>query len=670
MIKAYKDKKIVIIIIFLIILANIGSLFALLSPTIIGEQKSNEFPYIDHGCQFSKNEIEQKINNFNNLYNSHISYGFYEVPTSSWFCQDRPVVSNGNSRIIENNSDFNVAIGVGVFIDIDNFERIGYFLLIYIFTLLAISKLKILKVDRIRDLNINISSLFKLSIFYGLISFLIFSSLISSLSNFLIPILFGNLLFLIISRFFDLNDIVKSLIAVGIFPLFFFVSNANFFWLTILLAVEVKNQYKIKLSKFYYLFVAFLFINYFGNFGGYSFQKTQNLFEWILFTDKRHKGALANYQNGYQSLLIIIDLLIITFVLYVFIKTFLHKSGLLSDLYNSIILGFGLWVAFFMFSQINNTYNFLVIKALGLHSEIDSIFTPHPDGLNWRGITPSHELTGFWFFIVISLSCYQYLQNRKRIYLLPISASLTALALNSQRTALIFYVVMLIYLILKFFNNRKIELFSILFLTVIIFTTVPYGIDRLVERLDSISYETTNIDYYKIKVEEAENRYKQYNIEFLEKPNYSFSSVESLEDFYSLEFNTNNSALINSFTFTAKTFGRELQWIKFLYFNDLNSDEYIIGKGIGQSYEMLDLLIEKPHSLYLSSFYQFGFLGILYIVFFGLFLLTKLLFSRFEFMSFLLSFFLINGIKSEFIFTHNQIVIFIIFLMMTTSKKP
>ena len=204
---------------------------------------------------------------------------------------------------------------------------------------------------------------------------------------------------------------------------------------------------------------------------------------------------------------------------------------------------------------------------------------------------------------------------------------------------------MLIYLICKFNINRKIELFSILFLTVIIFTSVPYGIDRLVDRLDSISYETTNIDYYKIKVEEAQERYKQYNIEFLDKPDYSFSSLESLEDFYILEFNTNNSALINSFTFTAKTFGRELQWIKFLYFNDLNSAEYTIGKGIGQSYEMLDLLIEKPHSLYFSSFYQFGFLGIIYIMFFGLFLLTKLLYSRFEFIYFLMPFFLINGIK-------------------------
>tara|TARA_X000001036_G_scaffold422832_1_gene446162 strand:- start:4223 stop:6235 length:2013 start_codon:yes stop_codon:yes gene_type:complete len=670
MIKASRDKKLISIIILLVVFVNSGSIFSLFSPTEILDQKIDEFPYIDHGCQSSKYEVQKKVNNLNNLFDSKITYSFYEIPTASWFCQDRPVVSNGNSLIIENKSEINVSIGVGVFKPIDNFEKLGYFLLIYIFILLINSKFKIIKIEKARNFYVKIPSLLYLTIFFGVLSFVMYNSFKSSLINFLIPLVFGNLLFLIVSRFFNIKDNIKGLITMGIFPLFFFVTNANFFWLTVLLAIEVKNKWKIKLSKFYYMFVVFLLINFFGNFEKYNFSKTENLFEWILFTDKRHKGGLANYQNGYQSLLIVIDLLILSFVFYVFIKVFLHKGGLLADLYNSIILGFGLWLSFFMFSQISTTYNFLVIKALGLHGEIDSLFTPHPDGLNWRGITPSHELTGFWIFLIISLSCYQYLQNREKIYLLPITASLIALALNSQRTALIFYVVMLIYLILKFNNNRKIELFSILFLTVIIFTTVPYGIDRLVDRLDSISYETTNIDYYKVKVEEAEDRYKQYNIEFLEKPNYSFSNLESLEDFYSLEFNTNNSALINSFTFTAKTFGRELQWIKFLYFNDLDSAEYIIGKGIGQSYEVLDLLIEKPHSLYLSSFYQFGFLGILYIVFFGLFLLTKLVFSRFEFISFLMPFFLINGIKNEFIFTHNQIVIFIIFLMMTTSKKP
>ncbi len=670
MVKASIDKKLISIIILLLVFANSGSIFSLFSPTEILDQKIDEFPYIDHGCQSSKYEVQRKVNNLNNLFDSKITYSFYEIPTASWFCQDRPVVSNGNSLIIENKSEINVSIGVGVFKAIDNFEKIGYFLLIYIFILLINSKFKILKIEKVRNFNVNIPLLLFLTIFFGVLSFIMYNSFKSALINFLIPLIFGNLLFLVISRFFNVKDNIKGLVTMGIFPLFFFVSNSNFFWLTFLLAIEVKDKLRIKLSKFYFLFVGFLFINFFGNFKNYNFSKTENLFEWILFTDKRHKGGLVNYENGYQSLLLVIDLLILSFIFYVFIKAFLQQGGLLPDLYNSIILGFGLWLSFFMFSQINNAYNFLVIKALGLHEEIDSLFTPHPDGLNWRGITPSHELTGFWFFLIISLSCYQYLQNRKSIYLLPITASLVALALNSQRTALIFYSVMLIYLICKFNINRKIELFSILFLTVIIFTSVPYGIDRLVDRLDSISYETTNIDYYKIKVEEAQERYKQYNIEFLDKPDYSFSSLESLEDFYILEFNTNNSALINSFTFTAKTFGRELQWIKFLYFNDLNSAEYMIGKGIGQSYEMLDLLIEKPHSLYLSSFYQFGFLGIIYIMFFGLFLLTKLLYSRFEFIYFLMPFFLINGIKNEFIFTHNQIVIFIIFLMISTSKKP
>ena len=178
-----------------------------------------------------------------------------------------------------------------------------------------------------------------------------YNSFKSALINFLIPLIFGNLLFLVISRFFNVKDNIKGLVTMGIFPLFFFVSNSNFFWLTFLLAIEVKDKLRIKLSKFYYLFVGFLFINFFGNFKNYNFSKTENLFEWILFTDKRHKGGLVNYENGYQSLLLVIDLLILSFIFYVFIKAFLQQGGLLPDLYNSIILGFGLWLSFLCFHR-------------------------------------------------------------------------------------------------------------------------------------------------------------------------------------------------------------------------------------------------------------------------------------------------------------------------------
>ena len=167
MVKASIDKKLISIIILLLVFANSGSIFSLFSPTEILDQKIDEFPYIDHGCQSSKYEVQRKVNNLNNLFDSKITYSFYEIPTASWFCQDRPVVSNGNSLIIENKSEINVSIGVGVFKAIDNFEKIGYFLLIYIFILLINSKFKILKIEKVRNFNVNIPSLLFLTIFFG-----------------------------------------------------------------------------------------------------------------------------------------------------------------------------------------------------------------------------------------------------------------------------------------------------------------------------------------------------------------------------------------------------------------------------------------------------------------------------------------------------------------------
>ena len=58
-------------------------------------------------------------------------YNFYEVPTNNFYCQDRPVESNGNSLSINEDSELEVAIGIGVYTDIDNFERLGYFLLLF-----------------------------------------------------------------------------------------------------------------------------------------------------------------------------------------------------------------------------------------------------------------------------------------------------------------------------------------------------------------------------------------------------------------------------------------------------------------------------------------------------------------------------------------------------------
>ena len=127
MIKAHKDKNFIFTIIFLIVFSNLGSFISIFNDAEIGIQDKNEFPYIDHGCQFSKLEVAKKVHELNEFYESQIEYNFYEVPTNNFYCQDRPVESNGNSLSINEDSELEVAIGIGVYTDIDNFERLGYF---------------------------------------------------------------------------------------------------------------------------------------------------------------------------------------------------------------------------------------------------------------------------------------------------------------------------------------------------------------------------------------------------------------------------------------------------------------------------------------------------------------------------------------------------------------
>ena len=103
-----------------------------------------------------------------------------------------------------------------------------------------------------------------------------------------------------------------------------------------------------------------------------------------------------------------------------------------------------------------------------------------------------------------------------------------------------------------------------------------------------------------------------------------------------------------------------MQWARFLHVNDHIDNQSIFGKGPGQSFQFLDTLIEKPHSLYLSLYYQYGYFGILILIFL-LFYAIKGLLSTKNFIYLLLIMFFINGIKSEFIFTHNQMVFFILF---------
>ena len=137
----------------------------------------------------------------------------------------------------------------------------------------------------------------------------------------------------------------------------------------------------------------------------------------------------------------------------------------------------------------------------------------------------------------------------------------------------------------------------------------------------------------------------------------------------SKELGIKNSTLLRTMNFTAKAFGRQIQWSRFIYLNDMEGKDFIFGKGPGQSNEVLVQLIEKPHSLYFTVYYQYGIFGILLLLslILSVFHKIKLYSLRPEYLMCL--FFFVIGLKSEFVMTHNQIVFFIVFVSFTLSSR-
>ena len=133
-----------------------------------------------------------------------------------------------------------------------------------------------------------------------------------------------------------------------------------------------------------------------------------------------------------------------------------------------------------------------------------------------RGVTSSHELTGFWLGLVCSIIIYRYLETKNFIYLFYFIFSLISLSLNSQRTGLLIFLLLSTYIIFMRINVKINLLIYLLIILILILTIFPYGPERLLERLSSINYtsELKIVEYHKSEISNTYKRYKDFNIEF------------------------------------------------------------------------------------------------------------------------------------------------------------
>lgn len=666
--KIKSSKKYLGFLLFLIIILNFGfftsSLYSAFKhneslPDALQQEGSIEILLDEKTCEYSKYSLSREISKLRtDPNNKKIEINFYEHP-SILKCHDRPVITSTTLNVSEINKVEDIYIGIGVNTDIENLEKVGRFLLVFSIVALFYSNFKI----STRKIEYNTKDFISMITVLTFYSFFVHTSLINAATNFLIFIIFGNIAFLFLTSFFDEIVIFKTIASLSIFPLMFNDSNISFFWLLLLFTFSLKRQNSIKLSKYIYFLFAAVLLPFVLNFNYYKFSKPNYYFDWILFKSGRHQGGLVDVNNGLQSIAYSIDIFLIVFIFFIIVKKYSQIKNFIDIFYDSLIYGFLIWFSIYFISQINPFLNFSIFKFFGLNEHIDTINSYFPEiGMNWRGVTSSHELTGFWIAIVSSLIVFRYLNTKKIEYIFYFILSLVSLSFNTQRTALIIFMFLVIYLL--FIKFKKLYFFKTLIISIsfLTFIFIPFGVNRLIERVTNLDFETVEFNsFHRASIKITQARHSQYNLQTpLSNTISTFEEYGNFNTFYSEVFKINNQFVIDSIIFTSKVFGREMQWARFLHFNDHIDNQPIFGKGPGQSYQFLDILIEKPHSLYLSMYYQYGYFGILILIFL-LFHAIKRLLNTKNFIYLLLIMFFVNGIKSEFIFTHNQIVFFILF---------
>jgi len=619
-----------------------------------------EYPYIDEGCKWSKNQINTFFKKLNSKHNKNFSYYFYDH-TSRFECQGRPVISNLYDKEINQKNSEIIPIGIGVNPDFNNFlfftrSVLIFILLIFIYSEFRINKLNIQK--------LKIKSLIYLILILLIYGYLIFPNLTNALSDILLYIFIGNILVFYIIESHSFKATFKSIITLIIFPLFFYDSNVSFWWLITLSSIDFAVKNKIKINKLLLMFISIFSWTTYINLKNFYFEKKTIVGQWTLFSEGRHKGGIVDINDGFQTLAYIFDTLLIIFIFYIlFIRYKSQFSELEKDFSDSLIAGFIIWSFSYLISQINPILNYYVYKFLGLNENIDTVNTYQPDGINWRGITSSHELTGFWLMIIFCLIINKIINANNKFYYLPhLIAVSIAINLNSQRTTILLIAVYFLFLFLKNFGSKNFIILVLLFITL---TTAFFqnssSYNRLATRIDNIDFNFEIDEALRWQISQSFQRYDKYNLS-IEQPSYEFKDVVSYTQFYSKELNTENRFITGVFNYLTKIFGREFQWFRFFYFTEFNFNDVLYGSGAGQSHQHLVLLIEKPHSLYFTLFYQFGLLGLIPIIFLLFNLIKNLIQNKLKPDYILGIFFFIVGIKAEMLFTHNQLILFICFM--------
>ena len=160
-------KILIFLIVLLVFLSNVGSLVTNTLFLVNGENSkiniletpsSIKIDIEENTCNFTKYEISEQFRKIEENIKKQIIISFYEHP-SSIRCHGRPVII---SSLLKNESEAEnqfVPVGIGVNTDIDNFEKVGKFLLIFLGIALIISQMKFKRLRSFQISKVDISQL-------------------------------------------------------------------------------------------------------------------------------------------------------------------------------------------------------------------------------------------------------------------------------------------------------------------------------------------------------------------------------------------------------------------------------------------------------------------------------------------------------------------------------
>lgn len=656
-----KLKSPTIYIILLLLLSNTGFIFNIIDnsePPENLEATKLEYPYIDSGCKFSKYELDSYINKLNENFDIELSYFYYEHPSRA-FCQNRPVISNLYDKNLEIGAKEILPIGIGVNTDLNNLQFTARSILLFLTILFIFNNFKLYSIN---FKKISFKKVLYLTIILSIYGTLVYPTISNAISDILFQVFIGNIIIFLIVVSHPFDAVFKTIISLIIFPLFFFDSNLSFWWLFILPALEYSKEFKFFRNKTLLFLLSALSLSLI-NIKEFTFIKKLQVNDWILFSNGRHKGGIVDIADGYQTLTYLFDLLILLFVFFIFFSKYSKNySNIENVMTNGLISGFIIWFISYFISQLHPILNYFIFTLFGLNENIDTIESVQPDGVNWRGVTSSHELTGFWLLIIFCILIYQIVYKKNYYYIPVLPAIIISINWNSQRTTLLLISLFLIFLLFNLKNFKTIFLLVLLSLaSVTIFFQDSVSLERLTSRIQSLDNNYKIDEQLRWEIAQSLKRFDKYDLD-IKKPNYEFTEVTNYTEFYQRELNTDNMHVINVLNYLTKIFGREFQWFRFFYLTDFDKQDLLIGSGPGQSHQHLVQLIEKPHSLYFSVFYQYGVFGVLFLIWLGKSIFYKFITNNFYYIYLLGLYFFIVGIKAEMIFTHNQLVFFICFM--------